>query len=77
MLVVPGADGGFEIAISDRGQGLSDEAAERAVLPFWSTKPEGTGLGLALCRDILGAHQGWFSLGNRPGGGAVARLWLP
>ena len=65
------------ISVSDRGAGLSDEVVERGVLPFFSTKPEGTGLGLALCRDIALAHSGRFTLARREGGGAVARVWLP
>lgn len=65
------------LSVSDRGSGLSAEASEQATLPFFSTKPGGTGLGLALCRDIALAHGGHFALSNRAGGGAVARVWLP
>lgn len=68
---------GWVLSVSDRGQGLSPEVAEQATLPFFSTKQTGTGLGLALCRDIALAHGGGLSLTNREGGGAVARLWLP
>lgn len=65
------------LSVSDRGAGLSEEAIKQATLPFFSTKPEGTGLGLALCRDIALAHGGRFTLSNRAGGGAIARVWLP
>jgi signal transduction histidine kinase len=48
-----------------------------ALLPFYSTKPKGTGLGLTLCREIVDAHGGRLSIANRDGGGAVVTLWLP
>ena len=60
-------DRDWTITVSDRGSGLSEEVVERAALPFFSTKPEGTGLGLALCRDIALAHGGRFALSNREG----------
>ncbi|MEM6926706.1 MAG: sensor histidine kinase [Myxococcota bacterium] len=68
---------GWALTISDRGMGLSDEVLERATLPFFSTKADGTGLGLALSRDIARAHGGWLALSRREGGGAQARIWLP
>jgi signal transduction histidine kinase len=48
-----------------------------ALLPFYSTKPKGTGLGLTLCREIVDAHGGRLSIANRPGGGAIVTIWLP
>ena len=68
---------GFRIEVADRGSGLSDGALRDALLPFYSTKPAGTGLGLTLCREIVEAHGGRLSLVNRPGGGALATVWLP
>jgi signal transduction histidine kinase len=47
------------------------------LLPFYSTKPAGTGLGLTLCREIVEAHGGRLSLANRAGGGALVTVWLP
>ena len=76
-LSVEADDVDWLITVSDRGSGLSDEVGERATLPFFSTKAEGTGLGLALCRDIALAHGGRFSISRRDGGGAIARVWLP
>jgi hypothetical protein len=46
-----------------------------ALLPFHSTKPTGSGLGLTLCREIIEAHGGRLSLANRSGGGALVTVW--
>jgi nitrogen fixation/metabolism regulation signal transduction histidine kinase len=69
--------GGFLVEVGDRGQGLSDDVLRDALLPFFSTKQSGTGLGLTLCREIVEAHGGQLSLANRPGGGALVTVWLP
>jgi signal transduction histidine kinase len=49
----------------------------QALLPFYSTKPEGSGLGLALCNEIIEAHGGRLRLEQRSGGGTVISCWLP
>ena len=68
---------GHTIEVADRGSGLSDNVLRDALLPFYSTKPTGTGLGLTLCREIVEAHGGRLSITNRPGGGALVSVWLP
>jgi nitrogen fixation/metabolism regulation signal transduction histidine kinase len=68
---------GFRIEVADRGTGLTEGTLRDALLPFYSTKPAGTGLGLTLCREIVEAHGGRLSLANRAGGGALVTLWLP
>ena len=68
---------GFRVEVADRGIGLSADALRDALLPFYSTKPTGSGLGLTLCREIIEAHGGRLSLANRSGGGALVTLWLP
>lgn len=65
------------ITIADRGAGMSDKVLQQALLPFYSTKPNGVGLGLALCREIVDAHGGQIQLHNRSGGGLQVNLWLP
>jgi two-component system nitrogen regulation sensor histidine kinase NtrY len=68
---------GFVIEVADRGSGLSEQVLRDALLPFFSTKPAGTGLGLTLCREIVEAHGGRLTLANRPGGGAVVSIHVP
>ena len=67
----------WRIDILDRGCGMSEAVLAQALLPFYSTKRNGTGLGLALCRDIVEAHGGRISLQNRDGGGLAVGLNLP
>ena len=76
-LAVRERDGGVAIEVRDRGSGLTEEVLRDALLPFYSTKPKGTGLGLTLCREIVDAHGGRLSIANRDGGGAQVTVWLP
>src|SRR5580658_144286 len=76
-VAVRAAAGGWRLEVGDRGSGLSEGTLRDALLPFYSTKPTGTGLGLTLCREIIEAHGGRLSLANRAGGGALVTVWLP
>lgn len=70
-------EGGTFLQVLDRGKGMDDETMKNALLPFYSTKQTGTGLGLPLCREILEAHGGRISFQARDGGGTVVTCWLP
>ncbi len=69
--------GGTRIEVLDRGTGMDEEVMRQALLPFFSTKKDGVGVGLPLCREILSEHGGKLSLHNRQGGGLAATCWLP
>jgi two-component system, NtrC family, nitrogen regulation sensor histidine kinase NtrY len=68
---------GVTVCVEDAGTGMSSEVLEQALLPFYSTKQSGTGLGLPLCREIVEAHGGRISLQNRLPQGLKVSLWLP
>ena len=63
------------IEILDEGPGLP--GSDNLFVPFFTTKPGGSGIGLALVRQIAEAHEGGVSLSAREGAGAIAQLWLP
>jgi nitrogen fixation/metabolism regulation signal transduction histidine kinase len=65
------------LEVRDRGSGMSETVLASALLPFYSTKRSGTGLGLALAREIVEAHGGRIALANRDGGGLAVTLVLP
>jgi two-component system nitrogen regulation sensor histidine kinase NtrY len=72
------ADGATEIRVADRGEGASDEVLQKAMLPFYSAKEGGLGVGLALCREIATAHGGDLVIRRRDDGvGLIACCWLP
>ncbi|MEH6733034.1 MAG: ATP-binding protein [Shewanella sp.] len=68
---------GLLIKVDDQGCGMSSEVLSQALLPFYSTKQSGTGIGLPLCREIIEAHGGRISMQNRPEGGLSVKVWLP
>lgn len=76
-LRIKSAGDGTFLQVADRGRGMDEETMEKALLPFYSTKKTGTGLGLPLCREILEAHGGKLSLQAGEGGGTVVTCWLP
>jgi C4-dicarboxylate-specific signal transduction histidine kinase len=69
-------DGQVEVLVADRGSGIPPEDLERIFEPFVSTKPEGMGLGLAVCRTIVAAHHGRLWATNNVDRGASVHFTL-
>ena len=70
-------EGSSEIDILDRGRGFSTDGLKNALLPLYSTKDSGGGMGLSLSQEIIEAHGGSIGISNRPDGGASMRVILP
>jgi C4-dicarboxylate-specific signal transduction histidine kinase len=71
------ADNMIEIAVADSGPGISAEVAIHLFEPFISTKHDGMGLGLSICRSIVEAHGGELRSEPNPAGGTIFRFTLP
>jgi two-component system sensor histidine kinase DctS len=70
-------DGRVELTVRDNGTGLAPDVADRVFEPFVSTKPNGMGMGLAICRSIAEVHRGRLTAASAPGGGTAMVLSLP
>ena len=70
-------EGMVEVTVADRGCGMTDDQVERLYTPFFTTKAEGMGMGLNICRSIIELHGGrlWFEA--NPGGGTIFSFTLP
>jgi len=67
----------LRLELRDTGPGIAPEHAHRLFEPFFSTKRDGMGMGLAICRTTTEAHGGRLELESEPGGGALFRITLP
>ena len=65
------------ITVSDAGPGFGEEVAKRLFEPFFTTRPAGTGLGLATVRKIVRDHDGAIDVASAPGRGSRFEVWLP
>jgi len=68
---------GWMISVMDQGEGIQDAMMEKLFTPFFTTRTEGTGLGLAVVQHVANVHRGFVHVSNRPEGGALFALWLP
>ncbi len=66
-----------EVAVSDTGPGLPDKVAKQLFKPFVTTKPDGMGVGLSICRSIIDEHGGRIWTTPNPGGGTIFCFTLP
>lgn len=66
-----------EIAVIDRGHGIDEEDRDRLFQPFFTTKSEGMGMGLAICRSIVEYHDGRLTVEANPEGGTIFAFTLP
>src|SRR5262249_1983538 len=65
------------VEISDNGEGIAPEARAKILLPFFTTKPTGTGLGLVIAKKIMDLHGGKIEIDTAPGVGTSVRLVIP
>lgn len=66
-----------KIVVKDSGKGMSDEELQAIFTPYFTTKADGTGLGLAVVQNIIEQHGGTIRAESQPGAGAIFTLWLP
>jgi len=76
-VTVTGDGSGIAVTIADHGPGIPDDLRQRVFEPYFTTKSDGTGLGLALVRQTLEAHRGTIALSATPGGGATFAIVFP
>jgi PAS domain S-box-containing protein len=70
-------NGAVRVSVVDRGVGLTDEQLPRMFEPFYTTKPDGMGLGLAICQTIMNAHEGTVDVERNAGRGTTFSFSLP
>ncbi len=77
VCAVRSVGGAVELSVADTGPGLADAVRARLFEPFVTTRPDGTGLGLALCREVVAQHGGSIAFDPAPVAGAVVRVTIP
>lgn len=77
LVSLKAAGANYEITVSDNGTGIPPDILPRLFEPFFSSKPDGMGLGLSLCESIVERFDGGISAENDPKGGAVFTVRLP
>ena len=70
-------EGHAVVEVTDNGEGMPVEARDKMFVPFFTTKPTGTGLGLVIVKKIMDLHGGQIEIDSTPGGGTSVRLVIP
>ena len=65
------------LSVQDHGTGIPADVQERIFVPFFTTKPDGSGIGLSLCKQIAYQHHGYLSVRSAPGKGSRFVLRIP
>ena len=65
------------VEVTDNGVGMGAEQRDKIFLPFFTTKPTGTGLGMAIVKKIMDLHGGEIEIDSTPGEGTTVRLVIP
>jgi signal transduction histidine kinase len=76
LITTEGTEDGVRVGVRDSGPGLSPEKLERIFEPFYTTKPDGMGMGLSICRSIIEAHGGRLWATRNEPRGAVFQFTL-
>jgi signal transduction histidine kinase len=77
LITTEGSEDGVRVGVRDTGPGLSRETLQRLFEPFYTTKPNGMGMGLSICRSIIEAHGGQLWATGHASQGAVFRFTIP
>ena len=77
MIKLSQIDDQMQIEVIDRGCGIAPELKDKLFTPFFSTKPEGMGMGLNICRSIIEFHRGRLWVEDNPDGGTIFIIALP
>lgn len=77
LLVTRLQDDMLILSVADRGKGIPPDVAEKLFAPFFTTKEEGMGMGLNICRSIAELHRGRLSFEDNPGGGTIFHFSIP
>jgi signal transduction histidine kinase len=65
------------LQVTDSGPGIAEKDLKNVFDAFWSTKPDGVGIGLAVCQSIVTTHRGSLTATNNPEGGATFSATFP
>jgi signal transduction histidine kinase len=68
---------GWELSVADHGKGVAPDIMDKIFLPFFTTRGDGTGLGLPVVQHVALLHGGTVTASNQPGGGTKFAIWLP